>query len=296
MRRVVQIGSRAVPLSNLDRVLWPEAGLTKADLLDYYAQLYPYLARHWQGRALTVKRYPKGVAGESFFQKNVPPGAPPWVQVGTIGGVDYVVAQDLATIIWLANSGALEFHPSTYLASRPAEPTHAIIDLDPTPPLGFREAVQAAKYTRDLLEKLKLRGFPKLSGGTGIHMYLPLPAGFSFELSAELVRQLGTALCSKYPGQFTLERLIKKRRGVYVDYLQNSPAKTMIGVYSPRATARATVSTPVLWSDLDHFQPEDFTVKTVPQWVKQRGDLFQGVLEPQFFDHLGFSRFSCTDS
>lgn len=288
-RQVVQIAGKEVVLSNLDKVLWPKAGLTKADLLSYYASLYPYLQPHWQGRALTVTRYPHGVEGSSFYQKNLPPGAPPWVEVCSIGEVSYVVANDLATIIWLANSGALEVHPSTYLATRPEVPSYAIIDLDPTAPLGFEAAVEVARFARELLEELGLRGYPKLSGATGIHIYLPL-AETSFEFSSELVRQIGVALKSRYPEKITLERLVKKRQGVYVDYLQNSPGKTMVGVYSPRPTPYATVSTPVSWSDLEWCRPEDFTIKTVPQWVQARGDLFRGVLQPQSLDPLLFSR------
>ena len=289
-KQVVQIQGKPVPISNLDKVLWPEAGITKADLLDYYARLYPFLEQHWKGRALTVTRYPHGVNGDFFYQKNVPQGAPSWVQVCVIDDVHYIVADDLGTIIWLANSGVIEFHPSTYLASRPDAPTYAIIDLDPTAPQGFKEAVQVAKYARELLEKLGLRGYPKLSGATGLHIYLPLERCYDFQISSELVRQIGLALKEKYPAQITLERLVKNRRGVYVDYLQNSPGKTIVGVYSPRPTAAATVSTPVGWSDLDHYQPEDFTIRAVPQWVAERGDLFSGVLIPQSLEHLVFSR------
>lgn len=290
-RHTVQIEGRAVTLTNLEKLLWPEAQLTKADLLDYYARLFPYLRRHWLGRTLTVTRYPDGVEGEFFYQKNVPAGAPPWVKTCTVGSVVYVVASGLAEIIWLANSGAIEFHPSTYLASRPEEPSYAIIDLDPTPPQGFREAVQAALRVRERLAKLDLKGYPKLSGATGIHIYLPLPAGCDFHFSSELVRQLGAALRAAYPGQITLERLVKKRQGVYVDYLQNSQGKTIVGVYSPRPTPRATVSTPVDWTDLGYYQPEDFTIRTVPQWVAERGDLFAGVLEPQPLPLEVFSSF-----
>lgn len=288
-RRLLKVGERAVTVSNLEKVLWPQAGLTKADLLEYYARLYPVLGPHWQGRVLTVTRYPHGVEGEFFFQKNVPPGAPSWVQSWPIHGVNYVVAQDLATIVWLANSGAIEFHPSIFAIAKPEVPSYAIVDLDPTPPLGYPAAVQAALLVRDLLEELGVKGYPKLSGLSGIHIYIPLDGMWGFELSLGLVRQIGQALQARYPHWFTLERLIKNRRGVYVDYLQNSPGRTMVGVYSPRPTSLATVSTPVGWSDLQLYQPEDFTIKTVPQWVDERGDLFRGVLEPQILPNLRFS-------
>lgn len=290
-KQVVEIAGKRVQLTNLDKLLWPRAGLTKAHLLEYYASLYPYIHKHWEGRALTVTRYPHGVEGEFFFQKNKPTSAPPWIISRRIGEVDYIVATDLAVIIWLANSGAIEFHPSTYLADNPESPSYAIIDLDPTPPLGIKEAVEVAKHCRELLDKLSLKGYPKFSGASGVHIYIPLEPNCDFNLSAELIKQIGTALKGSYPAKITLERLIKNRRGVYVDYLQNSQSRTMVGVYSPRPTPEATVSTPVSWEDLDYYQPRDFTVKTVPQWVQERGDLFSGVVRfPQSLEHLIFSQ------
>ncbi len=277
-KQVVQVEGKSLQVSSLDKVLWPKLGLTKADLLDYHATLSALTNAHWQSRGLTVTRYPHGVEGESFFQKNSPSSAPSWVATHQIETTNYVVAGDLATTTWLVNGAAIEFHPSTYLVSRPEVPSYAIIDLDPTPPQGFAETVEIAKYCRDILGQMGLYGYPKFSGGSGIHIYIPLVDRYDFSISAELVRIIGVALQGLHPEKITLERLIKKRRGVYVDYLQNHPSKTMVGVYSPRPTAEATVSTPVSWGDLGYFEPRDFTVKTVPQWVRERGDLFDPVL------------------
>lgn len=289
-KQVVQVEGKKVQLTNLEKILWPKLGLTKADLLDYHAQLYPFTKRHWQARTLTVTRYPHGVEEDFFYQKNKPTSAPSWVLSRKLGDTEYVIASDLATITWLANSGAIEFHPSTFLASSPEVPSYAIIDLDPTEPQGFKEAVEIAKYCRDLLGKLGLKGYPKLSGATGIHIYIPLEPRYDFTVSSELVRFIGATLKNEHPSKITLERMVKNRHGVYVDYLQNHPARTIVGVYSPRPTPDATVSTPVSWSDLDYVHPRDFTIKTVPNWVRQRGDLFQEVLSaPQSLEHLIFS-------
>lgn len=287
VKQVVEVEGRSLQLTNLDKILWPRQGFTKADLLDYHARIQTVTVAHWRDRDLTVTRYPHGVDGDFFFQKNVPTSAPPWVITHILGDTEYILANDLSTVTWLVNSAAIEFHPSSYQTSDPSMPSYAIIDLDPTAPLGFRETVEMAKRCDDLLRELGLRGYPKLSGATGIHIYIPLEGHYDFTISSELVHLLGVTLERLYPRQVTLERLIKNRRGIYIDYLQNHQSKTVVGVYSPRPTPEATVSTPVNWDDLAYYQPQDFTIKTVPQWVAERGDLFGDVLcKPQSLDHL----------
>jgi len=288
-RQLVQVEGKSLQLSNLNKVLWPRLGLTKAHLLDYHTRLFFLTQRHWQGRALTVTRYPHGVEDDHFYQKNLPPSSPSWIPTHRIDGTNYVVGADLATISWLVNGAAIEFHPSTFLVSRPEVPSYAIIDLDPTAPQGYKEAVQIGKYCREILTEMELVGYPKLSGATGIHVYIPLQGHYDFSISSNLVKIIGMTLARLYPKMVTLERLIKNRRGVYVDYLQNHSSKTIVGVYSPRPTPEATVSTPVLWEDLDHYEPRDFTLRTVPDWIKERGDLFEPVLtHPQSLEHLRF--------
>ena len=286
-KQSVQVEGKLLQLSNLDKVLWPKVGLTKANLLDYHARLSGLTKHHWQGRTLTVTRYPHGVEEEFFYQKNIPQSAPPWVTTHRIEETNYIVAGDLATVSWLANSAAIEFHPSTFVTSRPEVPSYAIIDLDPTAPQGFAEAVQIGKYCRDILGEMGLCGYPKFSGATGIHIYIPLQSRYNFAISAQLVRVIGITLQRLHPHKVTLERLIKNRHGVYVDYMQNHPARTIVGVYSPRPTPEATVSTPVRWEDLDYYKPSDFTLQTVPAWVKEKGDLFEPVLrKSQSLEHL----------
>jgi bifunctional non-homologous end joining protein LigD len=286
-KQLVQVEGKSLKLSNLDKVLWPKLSLTKADLLAYHAKLYAISQEHWQGRALTVTRYPHGVEGKFFYQKNIPASAPPWVVSHKVDDTDYVVAGDLATISWLVNSAAIELHPSTYLTSRPSVPSYAIIDLDPTLPQGYAEAVQIGKHCRDVLGEMGLRSYAKLSGATGLHIYIPLEGHYDFKITAQLVKVVGMTLKRRFPQKVTLERLIKNRHGVYVDYLQNHPGKTIVGVYSPRPTPEATVSTPVHWDDLDYYVPQDFTLQTVPDWVRERGDLFRPVLtEPQSLENL----------
>lgn len=281
------IDGRTVSLSNLDKVLWPERGLTKADLLAYYNDVQNHLLPHWEGRLLTVTRYPKGVEEDFFYQKNLPSGAPNWVQTWIRKNTQYVLADHFSTVVWLANSNAIEFHPSLDLADGSGVPSYAVIDLDPTPPAGFLETVEIAKRCHELLDRLNLHGYPKFSGASGIHIYIPLEPEYNFAIAQGLVRLLADTLQKALPQQVTLERLIKNRRGIYIDYLQNHQEKTIVGVYSPRPTALATVSTPIIWADLDYYRPEDFTIQTVPDWVREMGDLFAPVLKKkQSLEHL----------
>ncbi len=287
VHQTVRVGDRNLRISNLTKILWPRAGFTKADLLAYHTSVASWALPHWHNRPLTVTRYPHGVSGPFFFQKNIPPGAPAWVETKKVGEVEYILANDLATIAWLANLGAVEFHPATYQLGEVNVPSYAVIDLDPTPPAGFKEAVQAALRLRDVLSELNLRGYPKLSGKEGIHIFIPLLPEYDFKVTEKLVRLVGAAVVKKYPNDFTLERLIKNRRGIYIDYLQNHPAKTIVGVYSPRPTPEATVSMALDWADLPLYEPRDFTIKTGPSWLKERGDLFLGVqCRPQSLLHL----------
>ncbi len=283
----VLVDGHIVQLSNLDKVLWPNLRLTKADLLAYYARLQPVVLPHWEGRFLTVTRYPKGVEESFFYQKNLPTGAPEWIQSAMRRDTNYIVAHHFSSLVWLANSNAIEFHPSLDLVEQRGVPSYAVIDLDPTPPLGFAETVHIAKCCRELLHNLNLVGYPKLSGATGLHIYIPLEAKYNFSLAQKLVLLIAETLQKALPQLVTLERLVKNRRGIYIDYLQNHEEKTIVGVYSPRPTPRATVSTPITWGDLDYYGPEDFTIQTVPQWVEEKGDLFRPVINnPQGLEHL----------
>ena len=277
-RTRVAVDGRPIVLSNLGKVLWPEVGYTKADLLAYYQSMEACLLPHWRGRFLTVTRYPHGVTGQYFYQKNVPAGAPEWVKTKKRRETEYVVADSLSTLIWLANSNAVEFHLSLDRTEGVGVPNFAVLDLDPTAPAGFGEAVEVAKHLRELLEKLRLRGYPKLSGASGLHIYIPLKAEYDFTLTQRLIRLIADTMLKAYPRLVTVERLIKNRRGIYLDYLQNDQEKTMIGMYSPRPTPGATVSTPITWEDLEYYPPQEFTIKPVPQWVAERGDLFAPVL------------------
>jgi len=283
----IEIEGRSLRLTNLDKLMWPDVGITKGDLLRYHALMAEVILPHWRGRPMTVTRYPDGVGGEYFYQKNCPLAAPPWVERCTHEGVNYVLVNDTSTLLWLVNQGAVEFHPAEFTISGRSAPSWAVIDLDPTPPCGFEAAVEVALLCRQILLELGLRGYPKTSGAAGIHIYIPLAPAYDFTVSLSLAKAVGFMLQRKAPQLVTLERLVRRRSGVYVDYLQHGPSRTMVGVYSPRPTAAATVSTPVTWDELPEAHPSDFTVRTVPARVRGLGDLFAPVLwDHQTLEHI----------
>lgn len=290
-QQLIEVEGRQIPLSNLDKLLWTIPALTKADLIRYLINIGPVALKYWANRPVTLTRYPDGVDKVGFYQKNCPEYAPSWVERAGIvtgdGSTEYIICNDLATLVWLGNQGVVEIHPATYQISAPSRPSFAIIDLDPTAPLGFAEARHIAKTVKAVLAELGLRGYPKTSGATGIHIYIPLLPKYTFTQSCGLVEFIGRLLVKLEPELATNERLVRNRRGVYIDHLQNLPGKTIVGAYSPRPLPGAPVSAPIGWEELDWIVPEDFTITTVPQRVKAVGDLFEPVLsDQQSIDHL----------
>lgn len=222
-----------------------------------------------------------------FYQKNCPRGAPEWVQTHMVHDTRYVLVNDVSTLLWLVNQSVIEFHPAEFTTRAPQFASYAVIDLDPTPPLGFAAAVEVALQCREILLQLGLRGYTKTSGATGVHIYIPLQPGYDFAVTSALAKTIGVMLQKELPGLVTLERLVKHRKGVYVDYLQNAPSRTLVGVYSPRPTPEAAVSTPVTWEELPNVRPAQFTIAAVPSRTREMGDLFAPVLsDAQSLQHL----------
>ncbi|MGE5554196.1 MAG: non-homologous end-joining DNA ligase [Betaproteobacteria bacterium] len=283
-KRLVQVGTRTFPLSNLDKLLWPEDGITKADLIRYYFAVAPYLLPHLRSRPLTVVRYPDGIHGEGFYQKHLPPSAPEWLPRCEVPSeeadtISYLIADEVAALVWLGNQAALELHPAHHRCDRLDRPDWAVIDLDPADGVGLDEVREVAVLARRVLNDFGLTAYPKFSGATGIHLYLPLPRRYSHAAVSRAVGYLGQVLRELNPRRVTTERLIRNRAGhVYVDHLQNLANKTIVAVYSPRPRPGAPVSTPVTWEELLTRNPEEFTIHTVPRRLRQIGDLFAPVL------------------
>ena len=287
---VVDVGGRQVALTNLDKVLYPAVGFTKGQVLDYYTRIAPVLLPHLAERALTRKRYPDGVEGQVFFEKNAPRGTPDWVRTvelpspGSSKGretIDYVVLEDLAGLVWTANLAALELHTHMWRVDREA-PDMVVFDLDPGPPATIVECCQVAQLLRPLLEADGLSPVAKTSGSKGLQLYARADAFSSSEQTSSYAKGLAQRLEKEHP-DLVVHRMTKSLRDgkVLVDWSQNSSAKTTVSVYSLRARERPTVSTPVTWDEVAACSaPEDlvFTSDDVLARVAQQGDLFAPLL------------------
>jgi bifunctional non-homologous end joining protein LigD len=291
MDSTVEIQGRQLKLSNLQKVLYPAAGFTKKDVIDYYIRIAPAILPHISGRALTRKRYPEGVDGEPFFEKNAPQHKPDWVKTAPIWSgashrtVHYILANDIATLVWLANLAALELHPSLALAKDINCPTDMVFDLDPGPPANIVQCCQIAMWLREIFERLGLQSFPKSSGSKGLQLYVPLNTPTTFEETKLFSHALAQLLEHEHPREVVSEMKKVLRTGkVFVDWSQNDEHKTTVAVYSLRAREFPTVSTPVTWDEVERtLKKKDASLlvfraeQTIARFEK-KGDLFEPVL------------------
>ncbi len=287
----VDIQGRHLKLSNLEKVLYPAVGFTKKDVIDYYVRIAPAIIPHLRGRALTRKRYPDGVEGEPFFEKNAPMHRPDWVKTAPIWSgrnrrtIHYVLADDLSTLVWLANLAALELHPALSLASDITCPTEMVFDLDPGPPADIVECCEVGLKLREIFEHFGLQGFPKTSGSKGMQIYVPLNTPTNYDKTKLFSHALAQLLEHEHPELVLSEMSKQARTGkVFVDWSQNDEHKTTIAVYSLRAREHPTVSTPVTWDEVERaFKKKDskllvFEAKQTIARFEKIGDLFEPVL------------------
>jgi bifunctional non-homologous end joining protein LigD len=285
-RQEVEIDGRTLSLSNLDKVLYPAAGFAKGHVIEYYTRVSPALLPHLRGRPLTLKRYPNGVDGGHFYEKQCPSHAPDWVQTARIGDIDFCLCQDLPTLVWLANLADLELHTSLARADAYDSPTVIAFDLDPGPPATIVECAEVALELRIIFEHLRMEAFPKTSGSKGMQVYVPLNTPTTYEVTRPFARGLAELLERRRPDLVVSEMKKSVRGGkVFVDWSQNTSFKTTVNVYSLRAMDRPTVSTPLRWEEVeavtDSRDPDDlvFTSADVLERVAEHGDLFAGVVE-----------------
>ena len=285
----VEVEGRRPRLTSLERVLWPEAGFTKGQMIDYYARVAPALLPHVEGRAMTLRRFPEGIAGPSWYQTTCPPGHPAWVPIqelpGRGGAVHrFCLVNDVAALIWAANLSTIELHP--YLAPGASdEPTVLVFDLDPGPPADILDCCRVALRLRDVLGAAGLASFPKTSGSVGLHVYVPLNAPHSYAETKAFSRVLAGRVAEEDPDGVTDQQKRSLRAGkVLVDWLQNEPRRSTVAPYSLRATGWPTVSTPVRWDEVEQalaarspelltFEPDDALER-----LERFGDLFAPVL------------------
>ncbi len=290
----VNVDGRDLTLSNLEKVLYPDTGFTKAELIDYYSRIAPVLLPHLAGRPLTVKRFPDGVTGGSFFEKNTPDHTPGWVRRATIAvpgstkdreTIDFALVDDLPTLVYYANLAAIELHLPMWrvdAAGAPLAPDTLVFDLDPGAPATIVDCCRVARLLRDLLRDEGLDPLPKTSGRKGMQLYVPLKDSGIADTSA-FAKAVARHLQALHPGRVTSVMAKKERPGkVFIDWSQNNPAKTTVAPYSLRANPAPTVSTPLLWDEVgecDDPRGMVFTAADVLDRVARHGDLFAAVAD-----------------
>lgn len=293
--RMVEVDGRELKLTNLDKVLYPEAGFSKGEVVDYYAKVAPVLVSHLAGRALTLRRFPEGVddTDAAFFEKRCPKHRPDWVKTTRVlagpraGHIDYCVCDDLPTLVWMAQLAAIELHPSLSLGRKHERPTVVAFDLDPGPPAEILDCSRVALRLRELFDHLGLRCFVKTSGSKGMQLYVPLNTPVTYEETRPFAQAVAKLLANQTPKE-VIAKMGKKtlRKGkVFIDWYQNNERKTTIAVYSLRARERPTVSTPLSWEEVEAaVESEDadalvFEAGEVLDRIEEQGDLFAPVLE-----------------
>ena len=289
---MVEIEGRQLKLSNLDKVLYPAAGFTKGQVIDYYVRIAPYLLPHLQDRPLTMKRYPEGVGGFFFYEKNCPKHRPEWVQTAKIWSdgnnrwMYYCMVQDLATLVWAANLADIELHTSLSLGKKIEQPTMLVFDLDPGAPANIVQCCQVGLWVRDIFASLGLESFAKTSGSKGLQVYVPLNTPVTYDETKPFAHELARLLERAYPDQIVSDMKKALRVGkVFVDWSQNDQYKTTVCVYSLRAKERPTVSTPVTWEEVERCRKKEdaellvFEAQQAVERAGQKGDLFEPVLK-----------------
>jgi bifunctional non-homologous end joining protein LigD len=276
---------RGVRLSNVDKVLFPGEGLTKGDLIQYYVSIAPMLLPHLADRALSLNRFPDGIDGGSFYEKQCPSHAPDWVVTAPIlsahrgAAIDFCTAPDRETLAWLANLGCIEMNAWLSRVERTGTPDFAVFDLDPQEGVEWDQVVYVAGLINTVLERLGLATYPKTSGATGLHIYVPLDPLYDFARVRRFVEVVGRMVEAADPDAVTMQWDIAKRgKRVFIDHNQNVGGKTMASVYSVRPHPGAPVSMPVTWEEVDTVRPADFTIATIWDRLRRTGDLFAPVL------------------
>jgi bifunctional non-homologous end joining protein LigD len=286
------VEDRKIQVSNLDKVLYPKVGFTKGHVIDYYIRIAPVLLPHLKDRPLTMKRYPDGVEGQFFYEKNCPSHRPKWVKTAKVWSegnnrmMEYCLAQDLPTLVWAANLADLELHTSLSRKNNIKRPTMMVFDLDPGAPADIVHCCRVGLWLRDLLGKMKLRSFAKTSGSKGLQVYVPLNTSVTYDQTKDLSRALARRLEGEHGDLVTSNMSKAVRKGkVFVDWSQNDEHKTTICVYSLRAREEPTVSTPVTWDEVAHCLKKKktdllkFRSDKVITRVEKMGDLFEPVEE-----------------
>ncbi|MGD9889978.1 MAG: non-homologous end-joining DNA ligase [Dehalococcoidia bacterium] len=275
-------------VTNPAKVFWPGEDITKGDLVRYYQDIAAVLLPHLRDRPLVMKPYPNGIAGRFYYRQTLPKTAPPWLPRWThtprAGAQpnEMPLAQDVAALTWLTNQAAIEMHPWLSRVDAPDQPDYIVLDLDILDPAHFPGLLEASLLVRDAVERRGLTAYPKTTGGDGLHIYVPIRRGPSFDDTRAWALSLAETLRDAHPDVFSTEsKLAGRERLILVDYAQNALGKTTVAPYSVRPRPGATVAMPVAWREIEagRITPADFTIRTAPARIRDQGDLFAPVLE-----------------
>jgi bifunctional non-homologous end joining protein LigD len=283
---VIEVEGRKVSLTNLQKLFWPEVEITKGDLIQYYADVSAVLLPHIRDRAMVMKRYPNGAAGEFFFMKRAPSPRPDWIAICEIehasgNVINFPLIQDLPSLLWVINLGCIDLNQWYARCDDVDRPDYVHFDLDPGPGATFERVVETAQIVHEALRGLGMPDYVKTTGSRGLHVYVPIVRGPTQKQVWTFAKALAVELAGRHSGLMTAEYKVARRpaRRVLVDYNQNAWGRTLASIYSVRPRPRATVSTPVTWRELERgVATDDFRIDTVPTRVKKRGDLWAPLL------------------
>lgn len=282
----LEVGGISVPISNLEKIYWPDAGYTKYDLIDYYLKISETILPYMIDRPQNLHRHPNGIKAEGFFQKNNEGILPHWIETERIysehnkGEIEYMLCQKEATLIYMAQLGCIELNPWSSRIQHLEKPDYTVIDIDPTEKNTFEEVIEVAQAAKVVLDKAKIKGYCKTSGSSGLHIYLPMGAKYTYDEVRDFTKILCYFIKEQLPELTSMERAVNKRKGkIYLDFMQNRRAQTLAAPYCARPKPGATVSVPLDWKEVKPgLDMHDFNIKTMPERIAKKGDLFKGVL------------------
>ena len=282
----MKVGKFDVNVTNRHKIFWPDEGYTKGDVIDYYDKISKYILPHLKNRPLSLKRNPNGIRDEGFYHKDAGENAPEYVDVYKVESessnkiIDYIVGNNKATLLYLANLGCIEINPWNSTTQKPDHPSWMVIDIDPSDKNKFTDVVDVALVTKDVLDKAGVKCYCKTSGASGLHVYVPMKNKYDYDTVKDFAHIVASLVQEQLPRTTSLERSLKKRGSkIYVDYLQNRSGQTLASVYSLRPRKGATVSTPLDWKEVNHkLHPSQFTIENIHARLEKKGDLFKPVL------------------
>src|SRR2546430_3353960 len=283
----LKLSGREIKLTNLKKLFWPELKITKRDLLQYYADVSSVLLPHLQDRAMVMKRYPNGAAGEFFFMKRAPSPRPAWIELcsiehGSGNIIDFPIIQDLAALLWVINLGCIDLNQWYARCDDVDRPDYLHFDLDPVPGAKFQQVLETALVVREALDSLGMTSYPKTTGSKGIHVYVPIVRGPTQKQVWTIAKEIAHVLASANPQLITvIYKVANRPKGrVLVDYNQNASGRTLASIYSVRPTPKACVSTPVTWKEIEKgIRIEDFRLSNVRKRIQKLGDLWKPLLD-----------------